>query len=156
MVAQPPGYNITCDPGDLYNRKCYTNVYSTPGCDPATDPTCTVSQQEIIGYTSGGSPISKAPSTASWIAWVPTLTTLDMSGMAIQPYGEAGLPYVSPSGQTNPTGEPEGEGSSTSSSQTKGRSQGLGATVPPFVQGLATAGVAAGVGYFILKKIAKK
>jgi len=107
MVAQPPGYNITCDPGDLYNRKCYTNVYSTPGCDPATDPTCTISQQEIIGYTNDGQPISKAPSSASWLAWVPTLTTLDMSGMAIQPYGEAGLPYVSPSGQTNPTGEPD-------------------------------------------------
>jgi hypothetical protein len=88
------GYNISCDPGTLYNRKCYVNVHNPPGCDPA-DPACTVTQQEIIGYTSKGDPISKAPSDASWIAWVPTLTTLDESGTAYQPYGEAGLPYGS-------------------------------------------------------------
>ena len=125
-------------------------MYSTPGCDPATDPTCTISQQEIIGYTDDGQPISKAPSTASWIAWVPTLTTLDMSGMAIQPYGEAGLPYVSPSGQTDPTGEPD---DSSTSSDTEGRSQeGLGATPPTLVQGLAITAVVAGVGSVLLKK----
>ena len=151
MVAQPPGYNITCDPGDLYNRKCYTNVYSTPGCDPATDPTCTISQQEIIRYTNDGQPISKAPSSASWLAWVPTLTTLDMSGMAIQPYGEAGLPYVSPSGQTNPTGEPDEEESSTSS-DTEGRSQeGLEST-PTLVQALGITAVVASVGSVLLGK----
>ncbi|RLI51555.1 hypothetical protein DRO61_02180 [Candidatus Bathyarchaeota archaeon] len=88
------GYNIDCDPGTLYNRKCYVNVHDPPGCDPA-DPACTVVRQEIIGYTSKGDPISKASSDASWIAWVPTLTTLDDSGTAYQPYGEAGLPYGS-------------------------------------------------------------
>ena len=77
------GYNITCDRGDLYNRKCYVQ-------DPS-DPT---KKQEIIGYTAGGDPISKAPSTVPWMAWVPTLTTLDQSGNAYQPYGQAGIPYT--------------------------------------------------------------
>lgn len=88
------GYDIRCDPGTLYNRKCYVNVHNPPGCDPA-DPACTVTQQEIIGYTGKGDPISKAPSDASWIAWVPTLNTLNDSGTAYQPYGDAGLPYAS-------------------------------------------------------------
>ena len=79
-MATPPGYNITCDPGDLYNRRCYVNTASGQ-------------KQEIIGYTSDGQPISKAQSSASWIAWVPTLTTLNQDGQAYQPYGEAGLPY---------------------------------------------------------------
>lgn len=81
MVASP-GYNITCDPGDLYSRKCYT-----------TNPT-TGKKEEIIGYTDSGDPISKGESTSSWIAWVPSLTTLDLSGKAYQPYGEAGIPYT--------------------------------------------------------------
>ena len=87
------GYNITCDPGDLYTRKCYVNVHSPPGC-LVSDPACTVTQQEIISYTSGGDPISKAPSANKWQAWVPTLTTLDQAGVAYQPYGEAGLPFT--------------------------------------------------------------
>ena len=103
------GYNITCDPGTLYNRKCYVNVHNPPGCDPA-DPACTVTQQEIIGYSDKGDPISKAPSSSSWIAWVPTLTTLDDSGTAYQPYGETGLPYGSgaiatSAGTTDVTGD---------------------------------------------------
>jgi len=149
MVAQPPGYNITCDPGALGYQKCYVNVYSTPGCDPATDPTCIVTQQEITGYL-GGQPISKAPSSAPWIAWVPTLNTLDMSGMAIQPYGESGLPYTSSSAQTNPTGEPDEE--SSTSSDTEGRSQeGLEST-PTLVQALGITAVVAGVGTVLLRK----
>ena len=44
------GYNITCDPGDLYTRKCYVNTAS--------------GKQEIIGYDSAGNPISKAPTTS--------------------------------------------------------------------------------------------
>ncbi|HIK68016.1 MAG TPA: hypothetical protein EYF95_08620 [Flavobacteriales bacterium] len=77
------GYGITCDPGDLYNRKCYV-----------TDPTDPSKKQEIIGYTAGGDPISKGQSTVPWMAWVPTLTTLDLSGNAYQPYGQAGIPYT--------------------------------------------------------------
>ncbi len=103
------GYDITCDPGDLYSRKCYVNVHDPPGCDPAVPP-CTVTQQEIISYTGTGDPISKAPSTSSWIAWIPTLNTLDMSGISYQPYGDAGLPYASGAittgaGLWNPSGD---------------------------------------------------
>ena len=103
------GYDISCDPGDLYSRKCYVNVHDPPGCDPAVPP-CTVTQQEIISYTGSGDPISKAPSTASWIAWVPTLNTLNQSGVSYQPYGDAGLPYASGAittgaGLSNPSGD---------------------------------------------------
>lgn len=80
MVAT--GYNITCDAGDLYNRKCYV-----------TNPT-TGAKEEIIGYTSSGDPISKGASTSSWLAWVPSLTSLDLSGNPYQPYGQAGIPYT--------------------------------------------------------------
>jgi len=109
------GYNITCDPGTLYNRKCYVNVHNPPGCDSA-DPACTVTQQEIIGYSDKGDPISKAPSSSSWIAWVPTLTTLDDSGTAYQPYGESGLPYGSgaiatSAGTRDVTGDSDGSSS---------------------------------------------
>jgi len=87
------GYDITCDPGDLYTRKCYVNVHSPSGC-LASDPACTITQQEIISYTGGGDPISKAPSANKWQAWVPTLTTLNQDGVAYQPYGDAGLPFT--------------------------------------------------------------
>jgi hypothetical protein len=76
------GYNIVCDPGDLYTRKCYV-----------INPT-TGAREEIIGYTAGGDPISKAPTTAAGTAWQPTVTTLDLSGNAYQPYGQAGLPFT--------------------------------------------------------------
>jgi len=76
------GYNIVCDPGDLYTRKCYV-----------LNPT-TGEREEIIGYTAGGDPISKAPTTAAGTAWQPTVTTLDLSGNAYQPYGQAGLPFT--------------------------------------------------------------
>ena len=79
MVA-PQGYNITCDPGDLFNRKCYTTNASGE-------------KEEIIGYQDGN-PVSKAKSSSSWIAWVPTLTTLNQDGTAYQPYGQAGIPYT--------------------------------------------------------------
>jgi len=74
------GYNITCDPGDLYNRKCYVNTAS--------------GKQEIIGYDSAGNPISKAPTTAAGTAWQPSITVLDQDGKAYQPYGSAGLPFT--------------------------------------------------------------
>ena len=110
------GYDISCDPGDLYSRKCYVNVHDPPGCDPSVPP-CTVTQQEIISYTGSGDPISKAPSTASWIACVPTLNTLNQSGVSYQPYGDAGLPYASGAittgaGLSNPSGDSSNSGSS--------------------------------------------
>lgn len=74
------GYNITCDPGDLYNRKCYVNTAS--------------GKQEIIGYDSAGNPISKAPTTAAGTAWQPSITVLDQDGNPYQPYGSGGLPFT--------------------------------------------------------------
>jgi hypothetical protein len=149
-MATPPGYNITCDPGDLYNRRCYVNTASG-------------AKQEIIGYTSDGQPISKAQSSASWIAWVPTLTTLNQDGQAYQPYGEAGLPYVAPGAAGSGTQDVSGSAfvnggpsssSSSSSSQTKGRSQGLESMQYAKVLGtvVATVGVSAMAGAFIMKK----
>ena len=144
-MAIPPGYNITCDPGDLYSRRCYVNTASGE-------------KQEIIGYTSDGQPISKAQSSASWIAWVPTLTTLDQSGQAYQPYGEAGLPYVAPGAGGSGTQEDSDsafvDGDESSSSSTEGRSQGLGTLEYGKVLGavIATVGVSAAVGALIMKK----
>ena len=86
------GYDITCDPGALGMQRCYVNVHTPSGCDPAVPP-CTVTQQEVIGYTSGGQPISKGVSSSPWMAWVPQLTALNQSGTAYQPYGGAGIPY---------------------------------------------------------------
>ncbi|MDA8580404.1 hypothetical protein N9L01_00385 [bacterium] len=74
------GYNITCDPGDLYSRKCYVNTAS--------------GKQEIIGYDSAGNPVSKAPTTAAGTAWQPNITVLNQDGNAYQPYGAAGLPFT--------------------------------------------------------------
>ena len=74
------GYNITCDPGDLYNRKCYVNTAS--------------GKQEIIGYDSAGNPISKGKTTAAGTAWQPNVTVLDDKGNPYQPYGSAGLPFT--------------------------------------------------------------
>ena len=70
----------------------YLTVHTPAGCDPAVPP-CTVTQQEVIGYTSGGEPISKGQSSSPWMAWTPTLTTLDQDGNAYQPY-TAGIPYT--------------------------------------------------------------
>jgi hypothetical protein len=70
----------------------YITVHTPAGCDPAVPP-CTVTEQEVIGYTSGGEPISKGQSDSPWMAWVPTLTTLDQDGNAYQPY-TAGIPYT--------------------------------------------------------------
>ncbi len=152
-MATPPGYNITCDPGDLYNRKCYVNTASGQ-------------KQEIIGYTSDGQPISKAQSSASWIAWVPTLTTLNQDGQAYQPYGEAGLPYVAPGAYGSSMSDVSGsnfvngdessssKSSSQSSSSTEGRSKGLESMEYAKVLGtvIATIGVSAIAGAMIMKK----
>ncbi len=111
------GYDITCDPGALGYRKCYVNVHDPPGCDPAVPP-CTVTQQEIILYTESGDPITKAPSESSWLAWVPTLNTLNQYGISYQPYGEAGLPYATGAittgaGLSNPSGDSSSDSGST-------------------------------------------
>ena len=68
------GYNIECDPGDLYSRKCY--VVTGAGV-----------RQEIIGYDSAGNPISKQATTAAGTAWQPSITVLDQDGNPYQPYG---------------------------------------------------------------------
>ena len=87
------GYNITCDPGALGMQRCYVNVNSPTGCTTGSAG-CTTTKQEIIGYTSGGEPVSKGQSSSPWMAWVPELTTLNNKGQAYQPYGPAGIPYT--------------------------------------------------------------
>lgn len=74
------GYNITCDPGSLYSRRCYVNTAS--------------GKQEIIGYDASGNPISKQSTTAAGTAWQPSITVLDQDGNAYQPYGSGGLPWT--------------------------------------------------------------
>jgi|ETNmetMinimDraft_21_1059911.scaffolds.fasta_scaffold15892_4 hypothetical protein len=86
------GYDITCDPGDLYSRKCYVNVHTPSGC-VAGAPGCVITQQEIIGYQ-GTNPISKAPTTAAGTAWQPSLTVLNQDGTAYQPFGSGGIPWT--------------------------------------------------------------
>jgi hypothetical protein len=75
------GYDITCDPGSLYSRKCYVNTASG-------------AKQEIIGYDGSGNPISKQATTAAGTAWQPSVTVLDQDGNAYQPYGAGGLPFT--------------------------------------------------------------
>ena len=41
------GYNITCDPGSLYSRKCYVNTAT--------------GKQEIIGYDASAIPSARHP-----------------------------------------------------------------------------------------------
>ena len=74
------GYDIYCEPGDLYTRQCYTG-------DPAAGG------KKIIAYTSGGDPIGFDP-----ISGKTYLVTLDSSGNAFQPYGSAGVPYTAMDG----------------------------------------------------------
>ena len=72
METFEAGYNIQCDPGGLYSRKCY--VVTGAGV-----------KQEIIGYDSSGNPISKQATTAAGTAWQPSLTVLDQDGNPYQP-----------------------------------------------------------------------
>ena len=91
------GYNIQCDPGDLYSRRCYTI-----NCTDASGATCTcgsagctTNKEEIIAYTSGGDPISKQTTNLPpGTAWIPSLTRLDQDGNAYRPYGSAGIPFT--------------------------------------------------------------
>ncbi len=101
------GYNIQCDPGDLYNRKCYT-VYCTDAtgavCDCGTAGCINEIKEEVIAYTSGGDPISKKTTgISSWMAWIPSITKLNLTGQAYRPYGEAGIPWT-PFGMANVNG----------------------------------------------------
>lgn len=75
------GYDITCDPGDLYSRKCYV-----------TNPD-TGAKEEIVGYVDGN-PVSKGKTSAAGTAWQLNLTTLNQDGTAYQPYGSGGVPYT--------------------------------------------------------------
>jgi hypothetical protein len=65
------GYGITCDPGDLYTRRCYD-----------------AQGHEIIAYTSKGQPIGFDDATGKTY-----LTALDSSGNAYSPYPQ-GMPYT--------------------------------------------------------------
>jgi len=75
------GYDITCDQGSLYSRRCYVNTASG-------------AKQEIIGYDGSGNPISKQATTAAGTAWQPSVTMLNQDGNAYQPYGAGGLPFT--------------------------------------------------------------
>lgn len=76
------GYNISCDPGDLYTRRCYV-----------TNPT-TGAKEEIIGYDSAGNPLSKGATSAAGTAWQINYTVLNQDGTAYQPYGSGGVPWT--------------------------------------------------------------
>lgn len=65
------GYGITCDPGDLYTRRCYD-----------------AQGHEIIAYTSKGQPIGFDSASGKTY-----LTALDSSGNAYSPYPD-GMPYT--------------------------------------------------------------
>ncbi len=76
------GYNISCDPGDLYSRRCYV-----------TNPS-SGAKEEIIGYDSAGNPLSKGATSAAGTAWQINYTVLNQDGNAYQPYGAGGLPWT--------------------------------------------------------------
>lgn len=164
------GYNIQCDPGGLYTRKCYT-VYCTDASGASCtcgSAGCTEHREEIIAYTSGGDPISKQTTNLPpGVAWIPSLTTLDQSGQAYRPYGEAGIPWT-PFGMANigqgvwPAGEtssPEGSSSDGSSQPMSVGSQSARSQVT-FTRKetltLAAVGVAATASLFGLTKYMKK
>ena len=69
------GYNIQCQPGDLYTRQCFIG-------DPKDG-------KKIIAYTSSGSPIGFDQITGKTY-----LVSLDATGHAYEPYGSAGVPYT--------------------------------------------------------------
>ena len=65
------GYDITCDPGDLYTRRCYDK-----------------DGHDIVAYTSKGQPIGYDGTTGKTY-----LTALDSAGNAFSPYPQ-GMPYT--------------------------------------------------------------
>lgn len=65
------GYNIECDAGDLYTRRCR------------------VDGKDIVSYTSKGQPVTIDHVTGETHLWV-----LDQDGNAYKPYGDTGVPYT--------------------------------------------------------------
>ena len=80
-------FNLQCDPGALGMQDCY--VVLADG-----------SRQKVIKYDNSGNPITQAPSTSPWMAWVPQLWSLNQSGDQYAPFGPAGIPYTT-SGMVN-------------------------------------------------------
>ena len=150
------GYNIQCDPGDLYSRRCYT-VYCTDAsgatCTCGTAG-CTTHKEEIIAYTSGGDPISKKTGNGvpKWMAWIPNLTTLDDSANAYRPYGEAGIPFTPYGAVIGGQGPSQSPGSSAMGSASP--LQTIEQTHPVLLGG-AIAAITVG-GYWAYKKFAKR
>ena len=86
------GYDMTCQPGALGMQDCFINVHTPTGC-VAGAPGCVITQQKIIKWTDGG-PVTQAPSTSSWMAWVPQLWSLNIQGDQYSPFGPTGIPYT--------------------------------------------------------------
>mgnify|MGYP003118433291 CR=1 FL=1 len=67
--------------------------------------TATGERQDVIGYDDGGNPVVKQKSDSPWMAWVPSVYTLDQDGKSYQPYTK-GIPYTLEGGSVvkwNPT-----------------------------------------------------
>jgi len=62
-------------------------------------------RQDVIGYDDYGNPVVKQKSDSPWMAWVPSVYTLDQDGKSYLPYTE-GIPYTLEGGSVvkwNPT-----------------------------------------------------
>jgi hypothetical protein len=78
------GYNMECDAGSLYYRKCY--IIGADG-----------SRNEIIGWQDSGpngnpAAVTKSPTTAAGAAWQPQIFALNQDGSQYQPYAGGGIP----------------------------------------------------------------
>ena len=80
-------FNLQCDPGALGMQDCY--IVLADG-----------SRQKVARWDGSGNPITQAPSSSPWMAWVPQLWTLNQSGDQYAPFGPAGIPYTT-SGMVN-------------------------------------------------------
>ena len=87
------GYDLTCQPGALGMQDCFINVHTPAGCI-AGAPGCVITQQKVVKWTQSGQPITQAPSTSPWMAWVPQLWSLNIQGDQYAPFGGAGIPYT--------------------------------------------------------------
>ena len=83
------------------------------------------------------------------MAWIPNLTTLDLSGNAYRPYGEAGVPFT-------PYGSVIGGGdSSQSTTQTGGTTATTQTQRSPLIVGGTIAALTVG-GFWAYKKFIKR